>query len=63
MSEQYTNAAEMARACGKSGKSFRARLRRVWPAKRIPGSWRTAVGSEEHRLMERELEAMVAKRA
>ena len=55
MKETYTNAAEMARARHIDGKRFRARLRRHLPAHHTFGSWRVMVGSEKHRLMEREL--------
>ena len=61
MSEQYTDAEEMARARGIQGKSFRARLRKNLKAHHSKGSWRVPIGSEKDRLMERELAAMPAQ--
>lgn len=56
--EIWTNAAEMARARHVDGKRFRARLRRHLREHHTFGSWRVMVGSDKHRLMERELNDM-----
>lgn len=58
MKEQFTNAADMARARGINAKRFRARLRARLADHHTPGSWRVVIGSEKHCLMERELAAM-----
>jgi hypothetical protein len=56
-----TTAAEMARNRGMNGKSYRARLRRNLAGQHTFGTWAVEVGSDKHRLMQRELEDMIAE--
>jgi hypothetical protein len=64
LSDQYTNAEEMARSAGlPNGKAFRARLRKRHPDLHVQGSWRTVIGSEKHRAMQRELDELVGESA
>lgn len=58
---EFTNAAEMARARGVNGKTFRARLRRNLPREHIFGSWDVEIGSSKHQLMASELDHMMAE--
>jgi hypothetical protein len=64
MSEQFTNAEDMARRAGlPNGKAFRATLRKRLPQHHERGSWRTVIGSAKHQAMERELAALIAGRS
>ena len=63
MKEHFIDAAKMARARGINDKSFRAKLRNHLSAQHTKGSWEVVIGSEKHRLMERELAAMESARA
>jgi len=64
MLEGHTNAEEMARQAGlPNGKLFRLRLHRRHPELHIHGRWEVAIGSAAHRLMLRELDDMLNRRA
>ncbi len=64
LSEQYTNAEEMARSAGLSnGNALRSRLRKRHPDLHVRGSWRTVIGSEKHQVMQRELADLVGELA
>ena len=58
---EITNAAEMARNFGVNAKSYRARLRRNLAGQHTFGTWTVEVGSDKHRLMQRELDDMIAE--
>jgi len=63
MSEQHTNAEEMARRAGLAdGKALRGRLRKQHPELHVRGSWRTVIGSPKHRVMERVLVSVLAEK-
>jgi len=62
MTEAFTDAAQMAREAGISGRTLRHRLRQNLVAWHTRGSWRVVIGSEKHQAMVHELEALLRER-